>query len=149
MKLTIVVVDNAVYKDGLCYSELDLSDCGIPADVQALQWQGSSGWIEFTDSRENEQITQLPAWADACVVKWDEKDYEEKHPPAPTPEQIIAQNEAKAKFLLYQSDWTQLSDVPLENKEDWQTYRAALRKIATNPTVDPVWPINPSVIWQS
>lgn len=147
MRLTIVVVDSAVYKDGLCYSDLNLSGCNIPVDVQALQWQESSGWIEFTDTRDNEQITQLPAWADACVVKWDEKDYEEKHPPAPTPEQIIAANERKAKKLLTDSDWTQLPDVPLANKQDWESYRSALREIATNPTLDPVWPVEPPVIW--
>ena len=147
MRLTIVVVDSAVYKDGLCYSDLNLSSCNIPVDVQALQWQGSSGWIEFTDTRDNEQITQLPAWADACLVKWDEADYAAHHPPAPTPEQIIAANERKAKKLLTDSDWTQLPDVPLANKEDWETYRSALREIATNPTLDPVWPVEPPVIW--
>lgn len=147
MRLTIVVADSAVYKDGLCYLYLNLSNCGIPADVQALQWQGSSGWIEFTDSRDNQQITQLPAWVNACVAKWDERDYEEKNPPPPTTEQIITQNEAKAKKLLADSDWTQLPDVPLANKNDWETYRTSLREIATHPTLDPVWPVKPSVIW--
>jgi len=147
MRLTIVVVDSAVYKDGLCYSDLNLSGCNIPADVYALQWQESFGWIEFTDNRENEQITQLPAWADACVVKWDEADYAVHHPPAPTPEEIIAANEAKAKKLLTDSDWTQLPDVPLANKQDWESYRSALREIATNPTLDPVWPVEPPIIW--
>jgi hypothetical protein len=152
MRLTIIVIDRSVYKDGLCYDNLNFSVCGIPSDVYALQWQASSGWIEFTDNRENQQITQLPAWADACVVKWNERDYEEKHPPeppAPTSEQIIAQNEVKAKFLLSQSDWTQLPDIILTNKTDWQIYRSFLREIAINPTLDPVWPIQPLVIWQS
>jgi hypothetical protein len=147
MKLTIIVTDSSVYKDGFSYGDLNLSDCNIPIDIYALQWQGSSGWIEFTDSRENEQITQLPSWANACVVKWNEADYAAHHPPAPTPEEIVFQNELKAKQLLSESDWTQLPDVPLTNKEDWEIYRSALRDIATNPTLDPVWPVEPFVIW--
>ena len=148
MILTVIVPDSAVYKNGLCYLNLNISNCGIPLDVRALQWQGSSGWIEFTGGKENKQITELPDWAYACVDKWDEADYEEKNPPAPTPEEIISRNEHSAKKLLTDSDWTQLPDVSLANKEDWETYRSALREIATNPTLDPIWPVEPPVIWQ-
>ena len=147
MKLTIIPIDGAVYKDGLNYMDMDLSGCGIPADVQALQWGGNAGWVEFTDSRENQSITELPVWATACVGVWEATDYAEKHPPAPTPEQIIANNEAKAKELLADSDWSQLPDVNLANQSDWDVYRQALRVIATNPTVDPVWPTEPQVVW--
>lgn len=147
MRLTIIVTDNAVYKDGLCYSYLNFNDCGIPVGIHALQWQESSGWIEFADDRENQQIIQLPEWAVACVAKWDEKDYETKYPPAPTPEEMVADNEHKAKTLLRMSDWTQLPDVPLANKGDWETYRIALREIATQPTPDVVWPVEPLIIW--
>jgi len=80
-RLTIIPVDGAVYNDNVNYTELDLSSCGIPADVHALQWDvhalqwdGSAGHIEFTDTRENEEITVLPDWANACVAKWDEAD---------------------------------------------------------------------------
>ena len=71
-RLTILPVDGAVYRDAGNYLELDLSGCGIPADVHALQWDGSAGTIEFTDARENEEITALPDWANACIAKWDE-----------------------------------------------------------------------------
>jgi hypothetical protein len=69
-RLTILPVDGAVYRDAGNYSDIDLSGCGIPADVHALQWNGSVGHIEFTDTRENEEITALPDWANACVAKW-------------------------------------------------------------------------------
>ena len=69
-RLTILPVDGAVYRDAGNYIDLDLSGCGIPADVHALQWDGSAGTIEFTDTRENEEITALPDWANACVAKW-------------------------------------------------------------------------------
>lgn len=147
MKLTIIPIDAAVYKNNLSYAGLDLHECNIPADVQALQWDDSAGWIEFTDHRENEHITQLPSWATACVLAWDAKDYLEKNPPAPTPEQMVVFNEAKAKSLLFESDWTQLLDVNLANKTEWDVYRQALRAIAVAPTVEPVWPTKPTVVW--
>jgi hypothetical protein len=73
MKLTIITADNAVYKDDVSYSGLDLSSCGIPANVWALQWQNTTGWIEDKSALvDNQTITELPAWATACVTKWDE-----------------------------------------------------------------------------
>lgn len=73
MKLTIIPVDGAVYKDSYSYSNLDLTSCGIPTDVSALQWQDVAGWVEYKSSLvPNEPITTLPAWATACVAKWDE-----------------------------------------------------------------------------
>ena len=45
---------------------------------------------------------------------------------------------------LFETDWTQLPDVVLRNKEAWATYRQALRDITTQS--DPyniVWPTPP------
>jgi hypothetical protein len=72
MKLTIVPIDGAVYKDGFSYSGLDLSS--VPNDVHALQFNNASntGWIEFTSPIPNEEITELPTWAITAMTKWDE-----------------------------------------------------------------------------
>ena len=72
MKLTIIPVDSAVYKDGYCYSGLDLSS--VPANVHALQWYETKGEIEFSGipKPQNETITELPNWANTCLTKWDE-----------------------------------------------------------------------------
>ena len=77
MKLTIIPIDGAVYKDGVSYPDLDLS--AIPAEVHALQFNdvSSKGWIEFTENDEgakaaNEVITSLPDWATTASTKWDE-----------------------------------------------------------------------------
>lgn len=77
MKLTIIPIDGAVYKDGESYSGLDLSV--VPSNVHALQFntESSAGWVEFKDDESgekepNEKITALPAWANACLTKWDE-----------------------------------------------------------------------------
>lgn len=73
MKLTVITADNAVYKDGVSYSGLDLTSCGIPENVWALQWQDTSGWVEDKSALvDNQTITELPTWAQACLTKWDE-----------------------------------------------------------------------------
>jgi|LakMenEpi03Aug12_release.lakeMendotaPanAssembly.Ray.scaffolds.fasta_scaffold1960121_2 hypothetical protein len=47
--------------------------------------------------------------------------------------------------LLYETDWTQLPDVPLANKAAWATYRQALRDVPTQSgyPVNVVWPTPP------
>ena len=77
MKLTIIPIDNAVYVDGINYSGLNLSTTNIPSNVHALQWKNTVGWIEFLDNDDgtkpqNQSITELPEWANACLVKWNE-----------------------------------------------------------------------------
>lgn len=75
MKITVIPVDGAVYKDGVSFSGLDLS-CA-PEDVHALQWFGAKGWIEFKmdedfNKPENQAINALPEWVATALTKWDE-----------------------------------------------------------------------------
>lgn len=75
MRLTIVPEDQIVYVDRVGKSPLDLSLCAVPAGVHALQWNETAGWIEFVDNPDgtkpqNQPITELPAWANCCVAKW-------------------------------------------------------------------------------
>lgn len=94
MRLTIIPVDSFVAVDGdSSHGPLDLSTCGIPADVHALQWFDTRGWIEFRDDEDpftpkapNQDITVLPAWAEACVGIW-----QLWTPPAP-PEPVTPDN---------------------------------------------------------
>jgi len=70
--VTIIVEDGAVYLDGFALAGLNLSICGIPANVHALQWKTNLGWIEFKDNTDftkpaNEVINALPDWANNCV----------------------------------------------------------------------------------
>lgn len=77
MKLTIIKNDGAVYKDEKSY--LDLSLPTIPTDVHALQWNNDKGHIEFTDnSKLNEQITELPSWANDALTVWQQAYVEEQ-----------------------------------------------------------------------
>jgi hypothetical protein len=69
MRLTIIPSDGAVYEDGFSYSGLTWE--GTPADVHALQWFDTQGWIEFTDKvKQNEAITELPQWALNAMGAW-------------------------------------------------------------------------------
>ena len=71
MKLSIITEDNAVGKDGKFYLDIDLTSCGIPSNVWALQWDNTSGHIEYKEvTTQNEDITELPAWAEAAHTLW-------------------------------------------------------------------------------
>ena len=58
-----------------------------------------------------------------------------------------ANNKALATAKLSATDWTQVADVPLLNKQAFTDYRAAVRAIALNPTVDAVFPQLPTEQW--
>jgi hypothetical protein len=81
MKLTIIPVDKTVYVDGNS-RVLDLSSCGIPVNIHALQWYETEGEVEFNSKPKppNEIIEALPEWANACVSVW-----EAWTPPPPPP----------------------------------------------------------------
>lgn len=96
MRLTIIVPDKAVYKDGVSYSKLDWA--GTPSNAHALQWFGANGWIEFNDGTPNETITALPGWANSAVAAWDEA-----NTPAPAPEPsvplVVSMRQARLALL--------------------------------------------------
>jgi hypothetical protein len=90
MRLTIVPSDNKVVVNGdSSHRPLDLSLCNIPANIHALQWYDTEGEIEF-DGRPkplNEDITELPEWALACVGAWEA--WTPPVPPEPTEPSVV------------------------------------------------------------
>lgn len=90
-KLVVVPVDGIVVTDLEGLSELDLSQCGIPENIHALQWNNpiwpdkqkshlnglqygqGTGWIELRSSEPNIDITELPEWAINCYNVWVQK----------------------------------------------------------------------------
>jgi hypothetical protein len=73
-------------------------------------------------------------------------------PAYPSPEQIAEQNKANNKLqaekLLQETDWSQMPDVALLNKQEFTDYRAAVRVIAVNPPTTPVeFPNKPQELW--
>lgn len=151
MKLTIIPSDGSVGENNLFYNGLDLSSCGIPADVHALQWDGAAGWIEFKEPVPNEEITSLPAWANCCMTKWTEANT----PVPPTPP-TAEQNKQTAVIKLQKTDWTTIPDVSdpaksnpyLSNAQDFVVYRNAVRQYAINPVAGNIdWPVLPQEVW--
>jgi hypothetical protein len=152
MKLTIIPADGSVGEDGKFYNDLDFSSCNIPADVHALQWQDTAGWIEYNSPlTENQPITELPSWANCCMNKWTEANT--PVPPAPS---TAEQNKSIAVSKLQATDWTTIPDVSdstksnpyLSNAQDFVVYRNAVRQYAINPVAGNInWPTLPQEVW--
>lgn len=152
MRLTILTQTSSVGKDGEFYNGLDLSSCGIPAGVWALQWYDTYGHIEFVDTIPNESISTLPDWANNCVAVWQAAYEESLNPPPPTAED----NKNIAVGLLQGTDWTTIPDVAdptksnpyLANVDDFVTYRNAVRQYAIYPVAGEIdWPTPPQEVW--
>ena len=88
MKLTIIPIDKAVYVDGKCYHDIDLS--WIPdiegKKVHAIQWEEEDGVgegeIEFVGPDQNLKITTLGIEGfcsfQKAIDQWNEKQEEEE-----------------------------------------------------------------------
>ena len=70
----VIIKDGTVGVSGQSLNGLDLSQCGLPENFWALQWEergANNGHIEYDSPLiENTLITELPAWANACVSVW-------------------------------------------------------------------------------
>jgi hypothetical protein len=150
MLLTIIPVDGNVKKDGVGYIDLDLSSCEIPTNIRALQWQETSGWIEFWD-QQNENITALPSWVDCCLAVWTVA-----NTPVPPSPPTAEDNKQTAIKILQQTDWTQIPSVSdpvlsnpyLANKNAFDLYRNSVRQYALNPIAGDInWPVAPTEVW--
>ena len=150
MLLTIIPIDGNVKKDGVGYLDLDLSSCTIPSNVRVLQWQETSGWLEFWD-QQNEDITSLPSWVDCCLAKWTEA-----NTPVPPSTPTAEENKQTAILKLSNTDWTTIPDVSdptksnpyLSNANDFISYRNVVRQYALNPVAgDIIWPTIPQEVW--
>ena len=77
MRITIVGSDNAVGVDGNFRHDLNLSQCGLPTNFWAFQWNqegDNTGEIEYNSPMiQNDRVTEIPAWATACVAVWQAK----------------------------------------------------------------------------
>lgn len=150
MLLTIIPVDGNVIKNKVGYLNLDLSSCGIPSNVRVLQWQETSGWLEFWD-QQNENITELPSWTDCCLAVWTVA-----NTPIPPSPPTAEDNKNTAIEILQHTDWTQIPSVSdptlsnpfLANKNAFELYRNSVRQYALNPVAgDITWPVAPTEVW--
>lgn len=81
MRLTIVISDGTVIKDGTPATGLDLSF--VDSSIHALQWYDTYGEVEYKTyfdvattqvvHPQNTVITELPEWATQCISVFDNK----------------------------------------------------------------------------
>ena len=152
MRLVIVTQTASVGKDEVFFEELDLSSCGVPVNVWALQWYDTYGHIEFMGTAPNEAISALPDWANNCLAVWQIAYEESLNPPPPTAEG----NKNIAAELLKNTDWTTIPDVYdpaksdpyLANAAEFVAYRNAVRQYAVYPVAGNIdWPTKPQEVW--
>jgi len=143
MILTIIPIDKTVIIDGMALSEADMSGCGIPSNIHALQFNGSSGELEYTDGTVNSHFATLPAWAELCVKEHDTAMEMLRNPPEPTAEDKAASARQLRDHLLSECDWWVLTDrTATQGQLD---YRQSLRDITQQAGFpnDVVWPVKP------
>lgn len=136
MKLTIIRDMGLVHVDGRGHDELDLSS--VPAEVHAVQWDGTSGEIEYVSNDvPNEPITALPAWAESIAnerkavidaeIAAEEKAEADRIAYENSTEGKADMARAKRDQLLAEVDWSAGSDVVMSDA--MKTYRQALRDV--------------------
>ncbi len=138
MKLTIIADEKLVSKDGAGIRGLPFKD--FPADIWAVQWNGSKGTVEKRDLSVTEitDITPYNAW----ITEYDTAKTAEATPDY----EAIGRSHRDA--LLLNSDWVVLPDSPITGDKlaEWKTYRQALRDFPANTTdwKDVIFPTEPS-----
>jgi hypothetical protein len=74
MMRLVIIKDGTVSVSDQSLDKLDLSQCGLPENFWALQWEEhapNTGHIEYNSSLiDNTPITELPVWANACIAVW-------------------------------------------------------------------------------
>lgn len=137
MRLTIIIGDSAVYKDGLAYANLTWS--GTPENVHALQWFGSNGWIEYNDGKANKNITALPDWANNAAAAWDVANTPVP-PPSPNLQIPTVVSMRQARLALYDAGLLDIVDesialMPIEEQRrkaqiEWEFAQTVARESA-------------------
>ena len=67
--------ESDVIIDSLNYNNLR-SHTEVPVEIHALQWNATTntGWLEYTDDRNNLDISELPSWASNVVIRCEAED---------------------------------------------------------------------------
>ena len=126
MKLTVITPDKVVIKDGEAYPIEDLSY--LDANIHAIQWQDTTGEIEYKDATPNLIISDITPY-NKCVTDWEAVKTKELEKNVLSDEEYEKWFREIRNTLLLNSDWTQFTDSPLTDakKTEWKTYRQALR----------------------
>ena len=128
MRLSIIIPDALVVKNGLAHVGLDLASAGIPATVHALQWMGTEGTIEHQDARV-EPIATLPLWAEAAIDLWEARDAALRNPAPLSEEQrlTLAQMNRQQTYALEADPLFFKWQAGEGSREDWEAKRQEIR----------------------
>ena len=102
MRLVIIKETNSVLKDNKNYDNLNLLSVAFPENFWALQWyDNNTGHIEYDNPMiQNDEITELPTWANECVKVWQLAKEAEEAKLAAEEEARLAAAEAEAQQEL-------------------------------------------------
>ena len=150
-RIGIVTTDNhiTIGYTGITGIRTDMS--WVPSDVIEVWWDGESGTIEYNDGKPMVGITSLPSIYNQAKIDW--QYVWDKFPENATSEKRCYKLLRSLRDQkLRMSDWTQFNDSPLTDakKEEWKTYRQALRDITSSQPTPNIelsnitWPTEPS-----
>ena len=137
MKLTIVNSDKTIGIGTTFISGITTDLSWIPSNVHAVQWDDTSGIVEYNDGTSNQTINSLGIYSQAetsfnneLKIIQDEQDAAEA-----AFDYDAALRKVRNKRLL-DCDWTRLDDNGLSGskKTEWATYKQALRNLPANKT---------------
>ena len=128
MRLSIIISDAMVVKNGLAHAGLDFASAGIPVSVHALQWMGTEGLIENEDASV-ETITTLPVWAEIALDLWEARDAALRNPAPLSDEQrlALAQMNRQQAYALEADPLFFKWQAGEGSREDWETKRQEIR----------------------
>ena len=150
-RIGIVTTDNhiTIGYTGITGIRTDMS--WVPSDVIEVWWDGESGTIEYNDGKPMVGITSLPSIYNQAKIDW--QYVWDKFPENATSEKRCYKLLRSLRDQkLRMSDWTQFNDSPLTDakKDEWKTYRQALRDITSSQPTPNIklsnitWPTEPS-----
>lgn len=128
MRLSIIIPDVMVVKNGMAHAGLDFASAGIPASVHALQWMGTEGVIEHEDASV-ETITTLPLWAEIALDLWEARDAALRNPAPLSDEQrlALAQMNRQQAYTLEADPLFFKWQAGEGLREDWEAKRQEIR----------------------
>ena len=92
MRVTIIRDDGVLLKDGRSI-KIDLSD--FPADIHAVQWEGTEGHVEYNDWKPYAKIANLTAFQ-TWIDRWQSAADVEDAPPPPDSPEVVKEKQKKA-----------------------------------------------------
>ena len=138
MRVTIIPEDKFISVGTTGYSGISTDWSYIPTGVHAVQWDGSSGEVEYTDGSPNVGITSLGVYAPAVTHHETERlrlaAIEVAEQSQLADKDWDNEFRRQRRFVLEDCDWTQAVDSPLSSskKTEWATYRQVLRDLPAN-----------------